>query len=232
MRKPIFRNKWYHGKPPQLQIKILKYIVLAGELSKKKAAFVLNSNYSDVSDAIDALIERNFIRWSRDDPSTRRAEKFYKITENGLRALLVVNLSEQEFWKVIILLRISNKKPIKESEFEEYYRQFENNRLGHPSIHGYFFQSHFFNNIVDQWLLDNNYNNSRNVESSLSSLLPSLVQIPQIVIECLALNRSLTLQQLVEKSGLQQEEINRVLGKYSMQSNNFSSSLLDNQVRI
>src|SRR5215217_136109 len=137
MRKPIFRNQWYYGKPPELQIKILKYIVLAGELSKKKASFVLNSNYSDVSDAMDALIKRNFIRWSRDDPSTRRAEKFYKITENGLRALLAVNLSEEEFWKVIILLFISTKKSIRESEFEEYYRQFESNRLGHSSIHGY-----------------------------------------------------------------------------------------------
>jgi DNA-binding MarR family transcriptional regulator len=224
MRKPIFRNQWYYDKPPQLQIKILKYIASFGELSKKKAAVVLNSNYSVISDAMDALIKRNFIRWSRDDPSTRRAEKFYKITEVGLRALLAVNLSEQEFWKVIILLCISSKRPIEDSEFEEYYHQFENNRLGYSFIHGYFLQSHFFNNIVDQWLLDNN--NSKEVKSFSSSSLP-LVKISQIVLECLALNRSITLSQLIEKSGLPEQQIKRVLGKYSIQSNNHSS-LFDN----
>jgi hypothetical protein len=221
MRKPIFRNQWYHGKPPHLQIKILKSIVTSGELSKKKAADVLHSNYSDISDAMSALIKRDFIRWSRNDTSTPNPEMFYKITEVGLRGLLAVNLSEEEFWKVIILLSISSKRPIKEGEFEEYYRQFENNRLGHSSIHGYFFQSHFFNHLLDQWLLDNN--SSKDV--GLSS--PLLVHIPQIIIERLALNRSLTLEQLVENSGLQQEQINRVLSKYSIQSNNFSS-LLDN----
>jgi hypothetical protein len=223
MRKPIFRNKWYHGKPPQLQIKILKYIVSFGELSKKKAAVVLYSNYSVISDAMDALVKSNFIKWSRNDTSTPRAEEFYKITEVGLRALLVVNLSEEEFWKVIILLCISSKRPIKESEFEEYYRQFENNYVGYSSIHGYFLQSHFFNNLVDQWLVDNI--NSKDVKSSSLSSLPPLVNRPQIVLECLALNRLLTLQQLVEKSGLQQEQINRVLSKYSMQRTNFSSPL-------
>ena len=120
-----------------------------------------------------------------------------------------------------MLLCISSKSAIKEIEFEEYYRQFENNYVGYSSIHGYFLQSNFFNNIVDQWLLDNN---SKKVESSLLSS-PPLVKIGQIVLECLALNRLLTLQQLIEKSGLQQEQINRVLSKYSMQSNNFSSPL-------
>jgi len=224
MRKPIFRNQWYYGKPPELQIKILKYIVSAGELSKKKAANVLKSNYSDISDAMDALIKRDFIRWSRNDTSTPNPERFYKITEVGLRALLAVNLSEKEFWKVIILLCISSKRPIEDSEFEEYYHQFENNRLGYSSIHGYFLQSHFFNNIVDQWLLDNN--NSKEVKSFSSSSLP-LVKISQIVLECLALNRSITLSQLIEKSGLPEQQIKRVLGKYSMKSNTHSS-LFDN----
>jgi DNA-binding MarR family transcriptional regulator len=222
MAKPIFRNKWYYDKPPQLQIKILKYIASFGELSKKKAAAVLNSNYSVISDAMDALIKINFIKWSRDDTSTRRAEKFYKITDNGLRALLAENLTAEEFWRVIILLCISSKSAIKEIEFEEYYSQFENNYVGYSSIHGYFLQSNFFNNIVDQWLLDNN--NSKEIKSSSS---PPLVKIPQVVIECLALHRSLTLSQLIKKSGLQEEQINGVLGKYSIQSNNYSS-LLDN----
>ena len=67
MRKPIFRNNWFethHGKKPSLQINILKQTVRNDQLSKRKATDILRSNYSDVSDAMDVLIDLNFLKFS------------------------------------------------------------------------------------------------------------------------------------------------------------------------
>jgi DNA-binding MarR family transcriptional regulator len=100
MRKPIFRNRWYRAKPPILEIGILKSIVSLGQISKKKATEELDANYPDISDAMDSLKKRDFIRFSENKGSRRNPEKFYKITESGLKALLCVdNLYPQNFGK-------------------------------------------------------------------------------------------------------------------------------------
>lgn len=64
----------------------------------------------------------------------RNPEKFYKITEKGLRAILEVKIYQEEFWRAIILLCIYGNEPISEAEFEEYYRKFEYDFLGHLDI--------------------------------------------------------------------------------------------------
>ena len=119
---------------------------------KRKATDILRSNYSDVSDAMDVLIDLNFLKFSH-KLGRRMPEKFYKITEEGLRALLAVaqDLFENEFWKVVILLCIHSKRRISYDEFEEYYRRFEK---GRSVISKYFFQSSFFDSILDRWLQD------------------------------------------------------------------------------
>jgi DNA-binding MarR family transcriptional regulator len=118
--KPI-SGKWYNSKkPPILEIKILKLITLQGESSKTRVSKDLDSNYSDVSDAMDALADKKFIKLSRATHS-RRSQKFYKITENGLRALLVINMTYNEdidaamvFSRVMLLLSFCSKRPISE----------------------------------------------------------------------------------------------------------------------
>jgi hypothetical protein len=62
-KKPMFTNRWYRHKTPELQIRILKLILTSGSSSKKKAATALHATYSVVSDSIKALEERRFIRF-------------------------------------------------------------------------------------------------------------------------------------------------------------------------
>jgi hypothetical protein len=209
LRKPSFKDHWGKGKTPTLQVNILQSIVLYGKLSKKKASDILNSNDSDVSVAMDRLLERKFIKYYDSDTSSKNPEKFYKITESGLKALLYVDhLSPQEFWKVMTLLCIVSKGQLSESQFEEHYSQFENNYLGY-SIHRHFFQSWFFDDILQQWLQDDS--NSLRAANDSSS-----ISLSQVVIECLAFHGSMTCQQLIEKTNEKEKNLVKILNRYSI----------------
>jgi len=208
LNKPIF-EKWYSSKkPPSLQIKILKLITLQGELSKTKASKDLDSNYPDVSDAMDALAakDKQFIKLSR-ETGRRRPEKFYKITEKGLRALLAINISSKEdiaitymvFSRIMLLLSICSKRQISDEELNDYYKKFEKDRLGHSAIYGYFFLSNFFEIVLDNWI--------QNLSEAFAT---------QKVIECLAINRSITLEELIIKTDLKEDEIIAVLHNHTI----------------
>lgn len=57
-------KKWYQDvgiKKPSLQIKILKYMALEGQLSKRMAEERTLSDYSDVSNAIKSLEDRKMM---------------------------------------------------------------------------------------------------------------------------------------------------------------------------
>ena len=55
MNKPIFKNVRGKGRPPELQLKIPKYITLSGRMSKANATEICGAKYGDVSEAMDAL---------------------------------------------------------------------------------------------------------------------------------------------------------------------------------
>jgi hypothetical protein len=171
----ISENKWYHGKTPKLQINILKQIITSGELSKKMAAKMLGANYPDVSDSMDALVKLQFIKISGKRLTTgHNYEKFYKITEKGLRALLEINLDKSEFWKVIILLCMCSSRSVHGLELEHYFGKYEHGFLGHPSIHGSFFLTRLFDNAIHSLL---------KASDEYQTVIPL-----QRVLECLALN--------------------------------------------
>jgi hypothetical protein len=213
---PIFKN-WYRGKKPRLQLHILESIVTYGGLSKRKATDILGSNYPDVSDAMDSLASSNkkFIKFTHVSYKSPRQEKFYKITERGLRALLAEDKTNVDlFWKETILLSIFSKSEVNQDEFEEYYRQFTEKYLGHSIEHGYLLQSHFFYNLLDKWLKD----------WLLETHSLSLIPIAQRIIECLAFNGAFTLEELVGNVSMKKEDIVGVLERYSIQKDLFSSS--------
>jgi hypothetical protein len=213
---PIFKN-WYRGKKPRLQLHILESIVTYGGLSKRKATDILGSNYPDVSDAMDSLASSNkkFIKFTHVSFKSPRQEKFYKITERGLRALLAEDKTNVDlFWKEIILLSIFSKSEINQDEFEEYYRQFTEKYLGHSIEHGYLLQSHFFYNLLDKWLKD----------WLLETHSLSIIPVAQRIIECLAVNGAITLEELVKNVSMKKEDIIGILDRHSIQKDLFSSS--------
>jgi hypothetical protein len=213
-KRSTSENKWYHGKTPELQINILKLIVASGEVSKKSAAEILRTNYPDVSNSMKTLSNSKFIELSEKRLTTgHNYERFYKITERGLRALLTVKLDKEEFWKIITLLSIYSKLSVDEQEFELYFDNFEREFLGHSNIHGYFFLTALFDNIADNWLK----------LYSDTELIPEA----QKVIEYLAFNGSSSLKNLVKETGASIKEINKFSVQNGTSKQNLSSSATD-----
>lgn len=212
LRNPTFKLFWGDGKTPELQIKIIKLIMISGQSSKKKVTSMLNANnYPDISDAMDDLLSKGFIKLScRIKTTGRNPERFYKITERGLRAILEVKLDQDEFWRAITLLCISSKKQVRESEFRNYYHKFESGFIGHFNVQGYFFLTPLFDIIVDQWLLQN-HNDSHSIS------------ISQKIIECLAINGPSTIQNLAKETGTKEKDLVNDLKNYLVQNDDDNS---------
>ena len=109
---PISKEKWYQEagiKKPSLQIEILRYIGLEGELSKRMAQIKTGSDYSDVSNAIDSLLKRTkMIRISSPAKAGRKDKRYYALTGKGLEAFIdessSPSSSSESFWKAIVML--------------------------------------------------------------------------------------------------------------------------------
>lgn len=204
---PTSKKRWYHGKTPKLQINILRQIIISGEISKKKAADMLKANYSDVSDSMDALVKLQFIESGTGDrrlTTGHNYEKFYRITENGLKALLEIKLDKDEFWKVIILLCMCSSRPLDKNELEHYFSKYEYGFLGHHNIQGFFFLTRLFDNII--------YNLLK--VSDEYKVVPPF----QRVLECLALNGPSKINDLVNKTHMTELEINKVINSNDLSS--------------
>jgi hypothetical protein len=184
------KKEWYQEagiKKPLLQIKILRCIGLEGQLSKKMTQIKTGSDYSDVSNAIDSLLKRRkMIRISSPAIAGRRDKRYYALTGKGLEAFIEEIASQssstEEFWKAIIWYCMLNPKQISFADFEKYCSHFESKYLGHHAINSYLLQSQFFYKLVKNWLV-NTFDNDN-------------TSISQKVLECMALKRRITLQQL------------------------------------
>jgi len=220
VRKPIKVKKWYRGKTPIIQIKILKLIVIYGQLSKTSATQLLKSDYKDVSKAMEALENNRLIVLSSSPPTTHnrkkgRPEKIYKLSDNGLRALLIKEvaayLSPAEFWKIILISIKSDRNWFDESEFNCCYSSFERDRVGFSSenMHCALLHPDFIHKMMHTLI------SARESESITTGryciIRPSL---HQTVLECLAINGPLTLRQLADKSKINEQELKGFLKKY------------------
>lgn len=204
MGKPILtKDTWYKGKTPTLRINILKEVLNGGQISKSKYEEISNSFYSDISHAIDYLQNTNgFIVFTKKDFSSRKKPaNLYNLTKEGLKALLDISLKPNEFWKIVILLVLSNKK--NNFDFEKYYNEFENDILGFSSTKDYFYRLFPIKKItflLDAWI-NHNYS-AKNAKNDIS--------IQHRILECLAINRNLTLEQIAEKIKVTKDDLNLI----------------------
>jgi len=187
---PTF-EKWYRRKRPTLQVKILENIALWGELSKRKLQDKIGAHYSDISDAVDALKGGKIIKRSRlDSDKGRRAEIYYKLTKRGLEASIDEFADPEIFWKAVISYCKLSKDTLSPEEFNKYYKTFETKYVGYSKIRDFFFQYEPVDKLFEEWL-------STNRDDDVH------ITISQKVLECLALYRSVTLEQILEHLQMQ-----------------------------
>ena len=196
LEKPYHMNKfinnecperWFSGKVPWIQINFLR-LLLDGEQSKTTAFQRMKSHYyPDISKAVDELLKLTFIEKTREDNETlssergHKPEKFYKITANGLNALLKIFtlLSPQQFWETAFLFSIKQENYIK-NEFERIYSKYERNIIGYYSNNGYLTKPFSINLLFQKWY---------KVNYILDNVDSVFAPESQIILECLARNR-------------------------------------------
>jgi len=133
-----------------------------------------------------------------------RPKIYYKITNEGLKLLILEDPHPLKFWKAILGYCHYNDDEISLSVISEICQLFLNKYLKFPN-RGFSFQLDIFDNMRDEWL-DEIILNGANIGPY------------QKVIEVLALYPKLTLKEIVEKTKKNESEIREVISTYTLES--------------
>jgi hypothetical protein len=188
-------SKWYPRKAPTLQIKILNLIATEGQVSKTMAKELTGSHYPDVSNAIDELMKKKFIELKLTSflhPKSHQ-RKFFQLTHDGIRTFIDGKPSPAEFWKAIYLFCKLSERKIDMNTFDALYRRFQNIYLGYTPHREHFFQFRFIDILFKKWLKDND----KIYDPARDNIVKGVV-ISQRILECLGMNRLVTLGQLCQ----------------------------------
>jgi hypothetical protein len=153
------------------------------------------SHDPDVSDAIERLYKDGLILIS-EFRANKRDKRFFKLSRKGLESLIDTreeSPSPEEFWKALLWYCRLRKKEIDWNSFDSLYRRFQNIYLGYTPHREHFFQFRFIDILFKKWLKDND-----KIYDPVRDNIPKGVVISQRILECLGMNRLVTLGQLCQ----------------------------------
>lgn len=231
---PKLDTKWYKRKKPHLQIGILKSIASSGLASQKEIASQFGYKPSTISDAFKIMEDVDLIRWANVPEFKKgvRRERFYKLSAKGLSVLIDENPSPQEFWMAMIWYFRLNTKAVGKDEFNRYYDRFIQKSVGSFSLHSCFFLGDIFDSLFKNWskkLFGYQYDDQSrahgyNYYNNNNNKLPKTTQDHK-VLECLLLNRRITIENIASLTQLSEKEIRKILNDYiiTQSSNSYSN---------
>lgn len=199
-------GKWYDRKKPKLQLDILSCLVLKGPLSKGKVESILKGTHPNILESFNKLEDKDFIKNIGRIPGRGRFQNIYKITKKGLETLIVDEITNSlNFWKILFgYYNHHDNNKIEPDEIDKLFNIFLNKYLQY-SNRNFTFQLEIFDKMSAQWF--NKY-----VDGNKKEIRPE-----QRIVETLALNRNLTLEELAIKAKLKQIAIRKVLNSHSME---------------
>lgn len=260
---PILLNKkWYSGKTPTLQIKILRYIAITGSCSRRIVERALNSHYADVHNAFDILENKKLIKKSGelDNLAKSKPSLFYKVTEKGLESFLDIDPCEPiDFWSALLWYYVLKKDPIKNKKvivknptFVNFCNNYYSKYLGKKLEDIYFQSDLFFLNELYKRHYDKTLKPIHLSKDDISEYTEAVKSItkgklisdqdfdndPALlfrffntirffknnisnerkILENLALNRYATINDLSNYTGIDIDQINNVINKYTIES--------------
>jgi hypothetical protein len=216
MNKPYI--KWYdtRKRKPGLRIRILKSLATKGNLTKTETEVFFKQkaenleqatrpHYNEISDAFDDVLKLKFVKFS---PNSTRG-KSYKLTLEGLKALIFECNSESECWDFIIDFCVHSSQEenlTSYSVFSEVLEAFGERFIPYKSIGTYNYILKIFN-IMCRKL-------SKEIEedSSVEELLVSLTK-----------KKEMTLAEMESKTRKDKSTIKRIIQMLSMDTANYSS---------
>src|ERR1051326_8824645 len=213
---PKLDAKWYKRKKPHLQIGILKSIASSGLASQKEIASQFTYKPSTISDAFKIIEDAHLIRWAN-VPELKtgvRRERFYKLLPKGLSVLIDENPSPQEFWIAMIWYCSLNTKDVDKAEYNKYYDRFIQKFVGSFSLHSCFFLGDIFDNLFKKWCRKSfGYQHDQYRARDYYNKNKHLNTIQDYkVLECLLLNRRITIKNIASLTLLPEQEIGNILG--------------------
>ncbi|HXX95921.1 MAG TPA: hypothetical protein VEL11_02225 [Candidatus Bathyarchaeia archaeon] len=222
-------DELYPRKEPHLQMRILKSIALKGRLSQKKAAEEFRCKPSTISEAFKIMINRTkLIQITAPDVDRQsKWERFYKLSALGLLTFIKKNPSPYEFWVAMIWYGMTlNPESADRDEFNQYYNLFIERCIGEFTLHSCFFLGDLFEKLFQRWRKQFGYNPNYYVYGLFPYPRSTYYMQKKIrngtrrgaynVLECLLLNRGITIDKIIELTKLEEEEVRKVIQDYSL----------------
>ena len=147
----------------------------------------------------DGLIKKLDFKYARG-----RRQYNYKITEDGLTALISYDPHPIKFWKILFGFCHHDDKGLTSDKIDAYYNLFIEGFLKYKQP-GFFNSLHFFDLMHEKWFRKTvleNYN----------------LGVEQKVIEVLARYPGISFEELVQKTGVGEYEVKKCLINYTLES--------------
>ena len=189
---------------PSLKLKILRSFIQNDKLSKTGIMNLLGRcDHGNISDACDLLAEADLIKTSYKDPHGGRPEIFYRITKEGVRYLIENSTTPTEFWTSLVFLVYYQKNPPTWQRIVQLFETYLQKYLKHYLKHGYYFlQLDNFNSACNSWF---------------EKAILGVRKIPtaQKVLEVLAINPDLTLDQICRATHEKVSTVESIIKMYT-----------------
>jgi DNA-binding MarR family transcriptional regulator len=243
-------DQLYKRKKPLLQIKILKSVALSGRLSQKEAVVEFQCKPSTISDAFKTMKNRNIIETTKHPDNLSeleerlKREKFYKLSAEGLLRFIKENPSPYEFWIAMIWYGFLNfKSGVNRDEFSKYYNPFIRGYIGEYNLRSCFFLGNLFENLFQGWRKELEHKCELVIPEGLFSQMQDMfphnfdcimqdrrreeTEKAYKILECLLLNRGITINKIIELTRLKEQEVIKIIEKYSMTQTRYSQYIDD-----
>lgn len=156
--------------------------------------------------------------------STR--ERFYKLSPQGLLTFIKKNPSPYEFWVAMIRYGMDlNPESADRDEFNRYYNLFIEKFIGEFTLRSCFFLGNLYENLFQRWHKQFEYNSNdydyyglfpHDSTYYMQEKIRKETRKAYNVLECLLLNRGITIDKIIELTRLEEEEVRKVIEDYSM----------------
>jgi hypothetical protein len=206
---------------------------LAGRLSQTEAAEEFQCKPSTISEAFKIMINRTRLIEITKPPDVEgqlTRERFYKLSAQGLLTFIKKNPSPYEFWVAMIWYGMDlNPESADRDEFNLYCDLFIEKFIGEFTLRSCFFLGNLFENLFQRWCIQFEYNSNEFPHDStyMQEKIRKESRKAYNVLECLLLNRGITIDKIIELTKLEEEEVRKVIEDYSMTQTRYAQYIDD-----
>ena len=219
-----YSDSWYDKryKKPTLQADIINLLVTQGNLSMSMVqnSMHVHHHLSDISDAFNKLKAQNLIEEKKAKRkrghTPGQPPKYYRITKNGVAALILENLSPAAFWRLMLDYCYSRDEDeqVTLEVINDLYSFFSDRFFRFSSGRNSKIMLDIVNDVCHDWLKRFGLFNSNGI--SESSAIDSRPHYLLKILKLLAYSPDLTIDEISMRSDIPIETLNASFKAFSM----------------